>query len=73
MINVDMVFDLRLLPGADGKPQPPTKTLVKEIFSMMELNGKKVWICLSTGTNGTTTSYFSSVIDRRSESMWQHL
>ncbi len=63
MISVDMVFDLRLLPGADGKPQPPTKTLVKEIFSMMELNGKKVWICLSTGTNGTTTSFFLSVIE----------
>jgi hypothetical protein len=41
MIDVDMVFDLRLLPGADGKPQPPTKTLVKEIFSMMELNRKR--------------------------------
>jgi hypothetical protein len=63
IINVDMVFDLRLQPGADGKPQPPTKTLVKEIFSMVELNGKKVWICLSMGTNGTTTGYFLSIIE----------
>ena len=63
MINVDMLFNLRLLTGADGKPQPPTKTLVKEIFSMMELHEKKVWICLSKGTNGTTTGYFSSVIE----------
>jgi hypothetical protein len=63
MIVVDMVFNLRLLPGADGKPRPPTKTLVKEIFSMMELHEKKVWICLSTGTNGTTTGYFLSVIE----------
>ena len=39
------------------------KTLVKEIFSMMELHGKKVWICLSIGTNRTTTGYFSSVIE----------
>jgi hypothetical protein len=39
------------------------KTLVKEIFSMMELYGKKVWICYSTGTNGTTTGYFLSVIE----------
>ena len=67
MINVDTVFDLRLLPGADGKPQPPTKTLVKEIFSMMELHGKKVWICLSMGTNRTTTGYFSSVIEETRE------
>jgi hypothetical protein len=63
MINVDTVFDLRLLPGADGKPQPLTKTLVKEIFSMMELHRKKVWIFLSTGTNGITIGYFLSVIE----------
>ncbi len=63
MINVDTVFDLRLLLGADGKPHPLTKTLVKEIISMMELNGKKIWICLSTGTNGTKTGYFSSIIE----------
>ena len=29
---------------------------------MMELNGKKVLICLSMGTNGVTTGYFSSVV-----------
>jgi hypothetical protein len=69
MINVDMVFDLRLLPEADGKPQPLAKTLVKEIFSMMELHGKKVWIRLSTGTNGTTTAYFLSVIEEIREHM----
>jgi hypothetical protein len=69
MIDVVMVFNLRLLPGADGKPQPPTKTSVKEIFSMMELNGKKVWICLSTGTNGTTTGYFLSIIEEIREHM----
>jgi hypothetical protein len=51
MINVDMIFELRLLPGADGKAQSLTKMSVNEIFSKMELNGKKVWICLSTGTN----------------------
>jgi hypothetical protein len=62
MINVDTIFELMLLPGADGKVQPPTKLSVKEIFSMMELNGVKVWICLSTGTNGVTTGYFFSVV-----------
>jgi hypothetical protein len=62
MINVDMIFELGLLPGADGKARSPTKTSVREIFSMMELNGKKVWICLSMGTNGVTTGYFSSVV-----------
>ncbi len=59
---MDTIFELRLLPGADGKARSRTKTSVKEIFSMMELNGKKVWICLSMGTNGVTTGYFSSVV-----------
>jgi hypothetical protein len=59
MIDIDMTFNLRLLPGADRKQRPPTKTSVKEILSMMEHNGKKVWICLSTGTNGMSTWYFS--------------
>jgi hypothetical protein len=62
MINVDTPFDLKLLPGVDGKQRPPTKMSVKEIFSMMEHNGKKVWICLSTRTNGMSTRYFSSII-----------
>ncbi len=61
MIDIDTVFNLRLLPRADGKPRPPPKTLVKEILSMMELNRKQVWICLSMGTNGTTKGYFSTV------------
>jgi hypothetical protein len=61
MIDIDTNFDLRLLPGVDRKQRPPTKTSVKEIFSMMEHNGKKVWICLSTGMNGMSTGYFSSL------------
>jgi hypothetical protein len=63
MINIDTSFTLRLLPGADGKPWPPTTTFVREVFSLMEINKKKVWICLLTGTNGTSTGYFSSVVE----------
>jgi hypothetical protein len=66
MLNVDTVFDLRFLPDANGKPRQPTKTTVKEIFSMMMVNNRlkapKVWICLPTGTNSMTTGYFSSVV-----------
>jgi hypothetical protein len=29
---------------------------------MMELNGKKVWISLSMGSNGMSTGYFSSMV-----------
>ena len=33
----------------------------------MEINGHKVWICVSTGLNGVTTGYFSSVVQEISE------
>jgi hypothetical protein len=62
MIDMDTVFNLQLFPGADGKPRSPTKTSVNKIFSMMEINENKVWICLSTGTNGITTGYFFSIV-----------
>jgi hypothetical protein len=62
MIDIDTSFMLRLLSGADGKPRTPTTTLVREVFSLMEINEKKVWICLSTGSNGMFTGYFSSVV-----------
>jgi hypothetical protein len=34
---------------------------------MMEHNGKKVWICLSTVTNGMSTGYFSSIVENIKE------
>ncbi len=63
MINIDTSFTLQLLPGADGKPRTLTTTLVREVFSLMEINKKKVWICLSTGSNGMSTGYFSSIVE----------
>jgi hypothetical protein len=62
MININTSFTLRLLPGADGKPRTPTTTSVREVFSLMEINEKKVWICLSMGSNGISTGFFSSVV-----------
>jgi hypothetical protein len=72
MLDVDTVFQLCLLPDAKGKPRQPTKRMIKEIFSMMTLpdssqrpgqpSTNKVWICLSTGTNGMMMGYFSSVV-----------
>jgi hypothetical protein len=53
--------------------------MIKEIFSMMTLpnpNPKaghpsthKVWICLSTRTNGMATGYFSSIVPE----IWDHV
>jgi hypothetical protein len=72
MLAVDTVFELRLLPDAEGKPRQPTRTTIKEIFNVMTMPNlrpmasqpptHKVWICLSMGTNGMTTGYFSSVV-----------
>ncbi len=67
LINSDTTFTLCLLPDADGKARPPTSTSVWEISSLMEINNKKVWIYLSTGSNGMSTGYFSSVVQEISE------
>jgi hypothetical protein len=79
MLDVDTVFELRLLPDAKAKPRQPTKTTIKEIFSMITLPNPsqrpgqplthKVWICLSTGTNGMTTGYFSGIVPE----IWDHV
>ncbi len=67
LIDTDTTFTLCLLPDADGKARPPTTTSVQKIFSLMEINDKKVWICVSTGLNGMSTGYFSSVVQEISE------
>ena len=67
LIDINTSFTLRLLPDAEGKARSPTITSVCGIFNLMELNNKKVWICVSTGSNGMTTGYFSSVVQELSE------
>jgi hypothetical protein len=62
MLDVDTVFKLQLLPGAGRKGRQPTKTTVREIFSMMMINKHKEWICLSMEINSMTTGYFSSIV-----------
>ncbi len=49
LIDADTTFTLCLLPDADGNARPPTSTSVREIFSLMEINDKKVWICCQQG------------------------
>ena len=63
VIDMDSKFSLRLTPGADGSPRATTQTLLREVFCMMEVNSKKVWICLAKGSNGNYTGYFSSVVE----------
>ncbi len=63
MIDIDTSFMLRLLLGADGKPRTLSTTLAREVFSLIEINKKKVWICQSTRSDWMSTGYFSSVIE----------
>jgi hypothetical protein len=62
VVDINTLFTLPLTPDAENKPREPTTTLVKEVFAMMEVKKKKVWICLSENTNSSFTGYFSSVV-----------
>jgi hypothetical protein len=63
IIDVDSTFLLQLTPGADGSPRVATQTSLREVFCMMKVNSRKVWICLAKGSNGTYTGYFFSVVE----------
>ncbi len=63
VINTDSKFSLRLTPGADGSPRVATQTSLREVFCMMEVNSRKVWICLAKGSNGKYTGYFLSLVE----------
>ncbi len=41
--------------------------LVREIFSLMGINSKKVWMCVSTVSNYMPTGYFLSVVQEVSK------
>jgi hypothetical protein len=63
VIDADSKFSLRLTLGADGSPRVATQKSLREVFRMMEINSRKVWICLAKGSNGKYTRYFSSVVE----------
>jgi hypothetical protein len=51
------------MPDLDGTPREPTKTFLRDVFRMMEVDGRKVWICMASGSNGKYTGYFSSIVE----------
>jgi hypothetical protein len=63
VIDADLKFLLRLMLDSDRTPREPTQTLLRDVFCMMEVNGRKVWICLARGSSGKYTGYFSSVTE----------
>jgi hypothetical protein len=67
LIDADTTITLHLLPDADGIERPLTVKSIREIFNLMEINNKKVWICMSTGSNSMSTGYFRSVEQKISE------
>jgi hypothetical protein len=56
-------FPHRFTPNSDGKPRALTHTLVRAVFSRMEVSSRKVRICLARGLNGMCTRYLSSVVE----------
>jgi len=63
VIDADSTLSLQLTPGADGSPRIATQTSLREVVCMMEVNSRKVWICLAKGSNGKYTGYFLSVVE----------
>jgi hypothetical protein len=55
VIDTDSKFSLCLTPGADGSPRVATQKSLREVFHMMEVSSRKVWICLAKGSNGKYT------------------
>jgi hypothetical protein len=51
------------MPDLDGTLREPTQTLLRDVFRMMEVNGRKVWIFFARGSSGKYTGYFSSVME----------
>jgi hypothetical protein len=62
-MDADLKVSHQLTPDADSKPREPTHTSFKYVFSMLDVNGRKVWICLARGSNGSYTGYFSSIME----------
>ncbi len=62
VVNAVLHFTLQLTPDVDGNPRAPTTTSLREIFRMMEVGGRKVWICMARGSKGNYIGYFSSMV-----------
>jgi hypothetical protein len=62
VVDADLHFTLQLTPDVDGNLRAPTTTSLREIFRMMEVEGRKVWICMARGSKRNYTGYFSSVV-----------
>ncbi len=53
---------LRLTPDKNRKPRVPTEESLTDILRMMEVAGKKAWLCIIHDSNGIHTGYISSMV-----------
>jgi hypothetical protein len=63
IVTATRKFTLRLTPDENGQPREPTKKSLMNILRLMEIAGKKVWLCVTGESNGIHTGYFSSVVE----------
>ena len=63
IVTTTRKFILCLTPDENGQPRAPTKKSLMDILRMMEIAGKKVWLCVTRESNGIHTGYFSSVVE----------
>jgi hypothetical protein len=64
IVTATRKFMLCLTPDKNGQPRAPTEKTLMEILQLMEIEGKKVWLCVNReSSNGIHTGYFSSVVD----------
>ena len=62
IVTATRKFTLRLTPDKTGQPRESTEKSLMDILRMMEIAGKKVWLCVVRESNGIHTGYFSSVV-----------
>jgi hypothetical protein len=62
IVTATRKFTLRLTPDETGQPRESTEKSLMDILRMMEIAGKKVWLCVVRESNGIHTGYFSSVV-----------
>jgi hypothetical protein len=65
VIDADLKFLLCLMPDLDRTPREPTQTLLRDVFRMMEVNSRKVWICHARDPAGSTQD--------TSQALWSQL
>jgi len=73
LFDAETSYELRRMPGRDGKPRAPTNKSIRDVFRAMTIGDTdqegdetehNLWVCLSKGhgNNGVYTGYFMSTV-----------